>query len=68
MMLQIDIKTHSTVEMIDITKDVQNIVEKSNIKSGLCIVLLRKTRRRFPNISGKIKGFSVKSALIQPLV
>ncbi|MBU2565313.1 MAG: secondary thiamine-phosphate synthase enzyme YjbQ [Candidatus Thermoplasmatota archaeon] len=43
MMLQIDIKTHNTVEMIDITKDLQNIVEKSKIESGLCIIFYSHT-------------------------
>ncbi|MDI6917966.1 MAG: secondary thiamine-phosphate synthase enzyme YjbQ [Thermoplasmatales archaeon] len=37
-MFQIDVKTHNRIEMIDVTKDVQNVVEKSKIKSGLCIV------------------------------
>lgn len=42
-MFQIDIKTHNTVEMIDITKDLQDIVEKSNIKYGLCIIFYSHT-------------------------
>ncbi len=37
-MFQIDVKTHNRVEMIDITKNIQDIVKKSKIKSGLCIV------------------------------
>lgn len=37
-MFQIEVKTHNTVEMIDITRKIENAVKKSNIKSGLCVV------------------------------
>lgn len=37
-MFQIEVKTHNTSELIDITRNVEDAVKKSKVKSGLCIV------------------------------
>jgi len=42
-MEELQVKTHSRIELIDITHQVQKIVHKSNVTSGMCIVFVPHT-------------------------
>ncbi len=43
MIHELVIKTHQSTELIDITADVQSVVEKTGIKNGICVVVVPHT-------------------------
>lgn len=43
MLINFKIKTKSRTDFIDITKDIQSLVNKSNVNSGICIVYVPHT-------------------------
>ena len=42
-MEQMAVKTHTQCEMVDITSDVERVVEKSRVKSGICYIFVPHT-------------------------
>jgi len=42
-MIELPVKTHTKTEIVDITKEVQEIVDKSKIKNGLCCLYIPHT-------------------------
>ena len=42
-MEKIVVKTHSKVEMVDVTSEVARVVQKSRLKDGLCVVFIPHT-------------------------
>ena len=42
-MEQVPVKTNNQCEMLDITKDIERVVKKSGVKSGLCYVFVPHT-------------------------
>ena len=42
-MEELQVKTHSRIELIDITHQVQKMVHKSNVISGMCVAFVPHT-------------------------